>query len=104
MKKTSEVSARVCTKHDTYPDGREFVGVGVIPDVEIHPTAVDIATNRDVVLGKAIEVLVPAKRANAETRVLRAVFGDKAFSFYREQNNAYSLRNISRDPKNAGNN
>ena len=51
------VQARVCTKHNTYPDGREFVGVGVIPDVEIHPTAMDIATDRDVILEKAVELL-----------------------------------------------
>ena len=50
------LQARVCTKHNTYPDGREFVGVGVIPDVEIHPTAMDIATDRDVILEKAVEL------------------------------------------------
>jgi carboxyl-terminal processing protease len=49
--------ARICTKWDTYPDGREFVGVGVIPDVEIGPTAEDIAAGRDAVLEKGIEVL-----------------------------------------------
>jgi carboxyl-terminal processing protease len=49
--------ARICTKHDTYPDGREFVGVGVIPDVEVHPGAAEIAAGRDVVLAKGIEVL-----------------------------------------------
>ena len=58
------VKARVCTIHYTYPDGREFVGVGVIPDVEIHPTAVDIATDRDVILEKAVELL-KAGRATA---------------------------------------
>ena len=49
--------ARICTKRDTYPDGREFVGVGVIPDIEIGPTCQDIAESRDVVLEKALEVL-----------------------------------------------
>ena len=49
--------ARVCTKRDTYPDGREFVGVGVIPDVEVHPTPADVAAGRDVVLAKAVELL-----------------------------------------------
>lgn len=28
-------SARVCTKHDRYPDGREFVGVGVKPGIDV---------------------------------------------------------------------
>lgn len=49
--------ARICTKRDTYPDGREFVGVGIIPDVEVRPTPADIATARDVVLEKGLEVL-----------------------------------------------
>lgn len=49
--------ARICTKRDTYPDGREFVGVGVIPDVEIAPTQDDVAARRDIVLMKGIEVL-----------------------------------------------
>jgi C-terminal processing protease CtpA/Prc len=49
--------ARICTKQDTYPDGREFVGVGIIPDVEVHPTPSDIITGRDVILEKGLEVL-----------------------------------------------
>ncbi len=47
--------ARICTKRDTYPDGREFVGIGVIPDVEIEPSRQDIAAQRDVVLETGIE-------------------------------------------------
>lgn len=50
-------SARICTKRDTYPDGRDFVGIGCIPDIEIEPTRSDIASGRDVVLEKAIQVL-----------------------------------------------
>jgi carboxyl-terminal processing protease len=49
--------ARICTKRDTYPDGREFVGIGVIPDIEIGPTRQNIAEERDAVLEKALEVL-----------------------------------------------
>ncbi|UCD56403.1 MAG: hypothetical protein JSV16_11270, partial [Candidatus Hydrogenedentota bacterium] len=49
--------ARICTKRDTYPDGREFIGVGVIPDVEIHPTQQSITAGRDAVLEAAVEVL-----------------------------------------------
>jgi C-terminal processing protease CtpA/Prc len=40
-----------------YPDGREFVGVGVVPDAEVHPTPADIAAGRDVVLEEGIKVL-----------------------------------------------
>lgn len=50
-------SARVCTKKDTYPDGREFVGYGIIPDIEIIPTLDDYLKNKDVVLEKAIKYL-----------------------------------------------
>ncbi|MHC4574764.1 MAG: S41 family peptidase, partial [Planctomycetota bacterium] len=49
--------ARICTKRDTYPDGREFVGIGVIPDIEVHPTQESIAAGQDAVLEKAVEVL-----------------------------------------------
>ncbi len=49
--------ARVCTKLDSYPDGRDYVSVGVIPDVEVHPTAADLAAGRDVALEAAQRVL-----------------------------------------------
>jgi C-terminal processing protease CtpA/Prc len=49
--------ARICTKWDKYPDGRDFVGIGCIPDVEVVPTRADIAAGRDVVLEKAVAVL-----------------------------------------------
>jgi C-terminal processing protease CtpA/Prc len=56
------VTARICTKWDSYPDGREFVGVGVIPDVEVYPTQREIADGlwadgRDPVLDRGLEVL-----------------------------------------------
>ncbi|UCF42477.1 MAG: hypothetical protein JSV99_07690 [Planctomycetota bacterium] len=49
--------ARICVKRDTYPDGKEFVGVGVVPDVEVHSTQEDICAGRDTILEKAIEVI-----------------------------------------------
>jgi C-terminal processing protease CtpA/Prc len=49
--------ARICTKRDTYPDGRDFVGIGVIPDVEVGPSRKDIAAGRDAVLEKGLEVV-----------------------------------------------
>ena len=49
--------ARVCTKKDTYPDGSEFVGVGVKPDIEVAPTVKDFIENKDPVLDKAISYL-----------------------------------------------
>lgn len=46
-------SARICTKQDTYPDGREFVGYGIKPDVEVKQTLKDYLAKRDPVLAKA---------------------------------------------------
>lgn len=49
--------ARVCTKKDTYPDGREFVGYGVMPDIVVEPTLKDYLENKDGALQKALEYL-----------------------------------------------
>jgi len=49
--------ARVCTKKDTYPDGREFVGYGILPDIEVRKSLVDYMEGRDPVLERAIEYL-----------------------------------------------
>jgi C-terminal processing protease CtpA/Prc len=51
------VDGRICTKRNTYPDGREFVGIGVIPDVEVHATRQSITEGKDIVLQRGIEVL-----------------------------------------------
>ena len=48
--------ARVCTKHDRFADGREFVGVGVTPDIKVSPTRADIVNGIDPVLEKAVAV------------------------------------------------
>lgn len=49
--------ARVCTKKDTYPDGREFVGNGVKPDIEVTPTIKGFMNNKDGALTLAIDYL-----------------------------------------------
>lgn len=51
------IYARVCTKKDTYPDGREFVGVGIKPDIEVIPTLNDYINQKDPVLTKALEII-----------------------------------------------
>lgn len=48
---------RVCTKKDTYSNGREFVGVGIQPDIEVKKSFSDYMENKDPVLEKAIEYL-----------------------------------------------
>jgi C-terminal processing protease CtpA/Prc len=50
-------SARICSKKDTYPDGRIFVSKGIQPDIHVAQTIADYISNKDVVLEKAIEVL-----------------------------------------------
>lgn len=50
-------SARICTKKDTYPDGRPFVGVGIKPDIVVEPTAEDFIKGRDAQLEAALNFL-----------------------------------------------
>lgn len=48
--------ALICTKRDTYPDGKEFVGVGIAPQAEVHPTVADYRNGRDTVLDAALRL------------------------------------------------
>jgi carboxyl-terminal processing protease len=48
-------SARVCTKRDTFPDGREWVGKGIDPEIVVRPLFSDVRAGRDTVLEKALE-------------------------------------------------
>jgi carboxyl-terminal processing protease len=45
---------RVGTKRMYFPDGSEFEGVGIKPDIEVSPTPADIKTGRDPVLERAV--------------------------------------------------
>lgn len=49
--------ARVCSKRDSYPDGREFVGVGVLPGRKVRTTVADVRAGRDPVLEAALETV-----------------------------------------------
>ena len=46
---------RICTKRDTYPDGKEFVGVGIQPDIVVKPSVADVRKNKDAVLEAAMK-------------------------------------------------
>ena len=50
------------TKRDTYPDGREFVGVGILPDILVEATLDDFLRGRDPVLEKAVSLLAGYSR------------------------------------------
>jgi C-terminal processing protease CtpA/Prc len=58
-------SARICAKRDRYPDGSEFIGVGVVPDIEVAPTVEDVRQKRDTVLERALEVVRTRRDAPA---------------------------------------
>jgi len=55
-------SARVCTKRDTFPDGTEWVGKGIEPDILVRPTVADIRAGRDTVLERALVFLKASMR------------------------------------------
>jgi len=48
---------RVVSLRAMFPDGREFVGIGISPDVEVHPTQRDLLAGNDPVLQKGIDVI-----------------------------------------------
>ena len=50
-------SARICVKKDTYPDGKEFVGYGIQPHIQVSPTVKDYLENKDPVLETALRYL-----------------------------------------------
>ncbi len=54
--------ARVCTKRDTYPDGKEFIGIGVQPHTESHLTVQDFRSGRDTVLQAALSQLRKSRK------------------------------------------
>lgn len=51
-------TARICVKRDTYPDGSNFVGVGVIPDIAAAITLADVRQGRDSVMETAVKKLL----------------------------------------------
>jgi C-terminal processing protease CtpA/Prc len=56
-------TAWICAKRDTFPDGRDFVGVGILPQVEVAPSIDDVRSGRDPVLDRGLAVLREALRA-----------------------------------------
>jgi len=50
--------ARICAKRDLYPDGREFVGSGIAPDIPVSQTVDDYRSGRDPALDRAAAALL----------------------------------------------
>lgn len=52
------ISANICTKHDTAPDGTEFVGVGLLPEIVVEEAAASyFDPERDAVIEAALTLL-----------------------------------------------
>lgn len=49
--------ARVVTKRDTYPNGKDFVDVGIQPDVLVKKTIKGVLTDKDPILQRGIQIL-----------------------------------------------
>jgi carboxyl-terminal processing protease len=47
---------RICTKWDRFPDGTEFVGIGILPDIQVSRIKEDVSTGRDTVLHAVIQL------------------------------------------------
>ena len=50
--------ARICVKRDGYPDGSDFVGQGVQPDIVVAPTLASVRAGSDPALAKAVDALL----------------------------------------------
>ena len=50
-------SAQVRSKHDTYADGTEFLGIGIQPTIWVAPTLAGLRAGRDEVLDAAVQAL-----------------------------------------------
>jgi len=56
------------TKREYFPDGSEFEGVGVAPDVEVHTSATDLMSGSDPVLAKAMGIIAHSDDSNHGTK------------------------------------
>lgn len=51
------MSLSVSTKRESFPDGSQFEGIGIMPDIEIHPTANDLRIGSDPVLDEVLTLV-----------------------------------------------
>ncbi|AQG80049.1 S41 family peptidase [Spirosoma montaniterrae] len=62
LKLPKGLSARICSKRDTYPDGREFINIGIKPDIFVEKRAEDYLSGIDSELQAAINHLIDQRR------------------------------------------
>lgn len=53
-----QIYAQVCSMVDLYPDGKEFVGIGISPKIHVSKNIEDIMKIKDSVLDRAIEFVL----------------------------------------------
>lgn len=53
-------AVRICSKRDTHPDGTDFMGTGITPDIACAPTIAGLAAGRDEVLERAMAYIEAA--------------------------------------------
>jgi hypothetical protein len=50
------MTLKISVKRQYFPDGSEFEGVGIRPDIEVRPSIDDLKNGRDPILEKALEL------------------------------------------------
>ena len=50
------IAVAIGSKRAYFPDGSQFEGVGIMPDIEVIPSAAELQAGRDPVLDKALEI------------------------------------------------
>ena len=50
------ITVAIGAKRAYFPDGSQFEGIGIMPDIEIVPSTADLGAGRDPVLEKALEI------------------------------------------------
>ena len=58
--------ARICTALVKYPSGKEFVGIGIQPDIIVNRTIESIVLDRDEILEATIEYLRSLDKRNSQ--------------------------------------
>ena len=53
--------ALICTKKDFFPDGTEFIGYGINPDIEVNLSIEDVINDTDKFLNVAVDHLFSTK-------------------------------------------
>ncbi len=46
----------ISAKREYFPDGSEFEGMGIKPDVEVEPKPADLRSGNDVILQRAVDL------------------------------------------------